>query len=74
MGEVQTVCGEVGNIKSENLQPTLINLYQKVNTKILAIVIYASDRAKFTQPLLYSYLGKKIYVKGMIKTYNDEPE
>lgn len=74
IGEVQTVCGQVGNIQIETLQPTLIKLYQQANTKNFTIVIYPSDRAKFTQPQLYSYLGKEICVTGMIKTYSNEPE
>ena len=74
VGEVQTVCGEVGNIQIETLQPTLIKLYQQANTKNFTIVINPSDRGKFTQPPLYSYLGKVICVTGMIKTYSNEPE
>ena len=74
VGEVQTVCGEVGNIQIETLQPILIKLYQQVNTKNFTILINPSDRGKFTQPPLYSYLGKVICVTGMIKTYSNEPE
>jgi DNA/RNA endonuclease YhcR with UshA esterase domain len=74
VGEVQTVCGEVGRIDIENLQPIFIKLYQQPNTRNFTIVIYPSDRSKFNDPPVYSYLGKKICVKGMIKTYKNEPE
>jgi hypothetical protein len=74
VGEVQTVCGEVGQIIIENLRPVLIKLYQQINTKNFTIVIYPSDKAKFTNPPLYSYLGKMICVKGMIQTYHNQPE
>ena len=74
LGEVQTVCGEVGNIQIETLQPTIIKLYQQANTKNFTIVINPSDGGKFDQPRLYSYLGKVICVTGMIKTYSNEPE
>jgi DNA/RNA endonuclease YhcR with UshA esterase domain len=74
VGEIQTVCGEVGRIKMENLMPILIQLYQQPNTRNFTIVIYPSDKAKFTNPPVYSLLGKKICVKGLIKTYINEPE
>jgi DNA/RNA endonuclease YhcR with UshA esterase domain len=74
VGEIQTVCGEVGKIKIEKLQPILINLYQQENTRNFTLVIYPSDKKKFTNPPIYSYLGKKICVKGLIKTYLNEPE
>jgi hypothetical protein len=81
VGEIQTVCGEVGKIKIEKLQPILINLYQLLinlyqqeNTRNFTLVIYPSDKKKFTNPPIYSYLGKKICVKGLIKTYLNEPE
>jgi len=74
VGEIQTVCGDVGNIKMENLQPVLINLYQQPGTRNFTVVIYPSDKAKFTNPPVYSLLGKRICVKGMIKTYANEPE
>jgi DNA/RNA endonuclease YhcR with UshA esterase domain len=74
VGEIQTVCGEVGKIKIEKLQPILINLYQQENARNFTLVIYPSDKKKFTNPPIYSYLGKKICVKGLIKTYLNEPE
>lgn len=74
VGEVQTVCGEVGRIDIENLLPIFIKLYQQPNTRNFTIVIYPSDRAKFNNPPVTSYFGKKICVKGMIKTYINEPE
>ncbi len=74
IGEIQTVCGLVGRIEMEELQPVFIKLYQEKNTKNFTIVIYPSDKGKFTNPPLYSYLGKNICVKGMIKTYRAEPE
>jgi DNA/RNA endonuclease YhcR with UshA esterase domain len=74
VGEIQTVCGEVGRIKMEILQPVFMNLYQQENTRNFTVVIYPSDRVKFSNAQISSYLGKKICVKGLIQTYANEPE
>jgi DNA/RNA endonuclease YhcR with UshA esterase domain len=74
VGEMVTVCGEVGRIENEKLQPIFIKLYQQLNTRNFTIVIYPSDRPKFDNPPVHSYFGKNICVKGMIKTYHNEPE
>jgi hypothetical protein len=74
VGEIKTVCGKVINIRMERYQPIFIYLDQQLPDNVFTIVVYRSDRGKFNQPPLYSYLGKRICVTGVIHTYRTKPE
>ena len=77
IGEMQTVCGMVASSKfasQSKKQPTFINLDQPYPNQIFTIVIWGSDRSKFPEPPEDLYMGKKVCVKGMIKSYKGKPE
>jgi hypothetical protein len=53
IGEVQTVCGMVASSKfasQSKKQPTFINLDKAYPNQIFTIVIWGSDRGKFSEP------------------------
>ena len=77
IGEVQTVCDIVASSKlssQSKKQPTFINLDQPFPNQIFTIVIWGTDRSKFPEPPEDYYMGKKICVKGMIKSFRGKPE
>jgi hypothetical protein len=53
--------------------PTFLDLDSAYPNQKMTVVIWGSDRAKFTQPESF-YLQKTIHVSGWITHYRDKPE
>ncbi len=74
---VQTVCGKVASSKYASTSkgsPTFLNLNNPYPNHIFVIVIWGSDRNKFSfNPETY-YKEKNICVTGKIKSYKGIPE
>jgi len=76
IGENATVCGTVyGGYYGKKLrgQPTFINLDGSYPNQAFTIVIWGSDRYKFSIPEV-RYTNKKICVDGIIDSYKGKPQ
>ncbi len=79
VGEVLTVCGTVASAEYATeikRHPTFLYLDQPLPNQTLTIVIWGSDRAKFSQPPESFYQGKTVCVKGRIRirSFRSKPE
>jgi hypothetical protein len=77
IGKTQTVCGTVASTYYSNRgkgQPTFLNLNKPYPNQIFTIVIWGSDRPKFSQPPETMYKNTKVCVTGKITTYKNKPE
>ncbi len=78
IGERTTVYGPVIGTRyasTSSGQPTFLNIgrdYPQPNR--FTVVIWGENRANFPQPPESYYLGKTIYVTGLITEYNGVPE
>jgi hypothetical protein len=77
IGQQATVCGNVASVhfssKSKG-QPTFINLNRPYPHQIFTILIWGSDRSKFSSTPEKYYNNKKICVSGTIQQYKGMPE
>jgi DNA/RNA endonuclease YhcR with UshA esterase domain len=76
VGENATVCGQVAGshyAARSRGNPTFINLDRAYPNQIFTIVIWGSDRPKFSDPE-EMYSGKHISVTGTITLYRGEAE
>ncbi len=77
IGEKKTVCGIVASatyaIRTKG-QPTFLNLDQPHPNQIFTVVIWGSDRKKFSNPPEGYYKGKNICVTGKIKSFKGKTE
>jgi DNA/RNA endonuclease YhcR with UshA esterase domain len=77
VGQTKTVCGVVASTfysyRSRG-HPTFLNLNKPHQNQILTIVIWGSDRGKFTNPPERFFKGKRVCVTGLIETYGGKPE
>jgi len=77
IGEEATVCGTVASTKyatRSNKQPTFLNLNRPFPNHIFTVLIWGSDRSKFSNPPEVYYNNKKICVSGKIIQYKGTPE
>lgn len=73
VGKKVTVCSEVYEVKSTD-KITFINLGKAYPNSPLTIVIFAKDRASFSETPEKLYGNKPICVTGIIKEYKDKAE
>ena len=76
IGESATVCGIVSGghyARSSKGQPTFINLDGAYPNQIFTIVIWGSDRHKFSSPER-RYNDKRICATGTIDSYRGTPQ
>jgi len=77
LGQTKTVCGKVAStkyaIKSRG-QPTFLNLDKPYPNHIFIVLIWGSNRHKFSNPPEVYYREKSICVTGMIQNYKGIPE
>jgi DNA/RNA endonuclease YhcR with UshA esterase domain len=77
VGEVQTVRGVVVSATyaaRAKGQPTFLNLDKPFPNEIFTVVIWGSDRGRFTAPPEDSFKGKTVRVTGKITEYRGTPE
>lgn len=77
IGEVQTVRGVVVSARyaaRSRGRPTFLNLDQPYPDTIFTVVIWGSDRAKFSPPPEEAFDGKTVHVTGKITEYRGKPE
>jgi len=76
VGEVQTVCGKVVSTRhaaTSKGEPTFLNLDEPYPKQVFTIIIWGSNRAKFTDPEK-KYRDSQICVTGKITSYRGTPE
>ena len=77
VGEVQTVHGVVASAtyaSGTKGQPTFLNLDKPYPETIFTVVIWGSDRGKFTTPPEKAFSGLTVRVTGEITAYRGTPE
>jgi len=78
VGERTAVYGTVVSTKyasESNGKPTFLNMcYAYPDPNRFTVVIWGENRGKFSQPPEDYYLGKTIYVSGLIVLYDGVPE
>jgi hypothetical protein len=77
IGEVKTVCGNVSSATYLPLnrgQPTYLTLGISYSKEICKVVIWGSDRSKFSEPPDRLYRDKRIRVRGKLKKYRGHPQ
>ena len=76
-GEEVSVCGTVASAtyaSSSKGQPTFLDLDQPYPDQIFTVVIWGSDRERFSEPPQIMYHGKDICVTGLVELYRGKPE
>lgn len=77
IGEKKTVCGMVATatyaVRTKG-QPTFLNLDQPYPNQIFTVVIWGSDRKKFSNPPEGYYKRRNICVTGKIKSFKGKTE
>ena len=76
IGETATVCGKVVSAHyaaSSRSRPTFLNLDEPYPRQVFTIVIWGSDRAKFSKPE-ETYQGKYACATGKITEYRGVPQ
>jgi hypothetical protein len=76
VGENATVCGVAASVHtatSSKGSPTFINLDKAYPNQVFTILIWGSDRGKFT-PAPSSWEGKKVCATGVITMYRGSAE
>ncbi len=76
IGDRGTVCGKVVSThyaKSTKGEPTFLNLDEPYPKQVFTILIWGSDREKFSKPEL-EYKGLTVCVTGKITSYRGTPE
>lgn len=77
IGKIATVCGIVASAKYSSRSrgaPTFLNLDKAYPNQIFTALIWGKNRNKFKQAPEQTYDGKKICVKGNVKSYRGVPE
>ena len=77
IGEKKTVCGMVASTTYASRtkgQPTFLNLDEPYPNQIFTVVIWGSNRKRFSDPPERLYRGKNICATGTIKSYRGKPE
>ena len=77
VGKVKTVCGAVASTNYASRSrggPTFINLDKPYPNQVFTVLIWRSDREKFSKPPEIMYKGKKICVSGKIIVYKGVAE
>lgn len=77
LGENRTVCGFVASAtfaSQSRGQPTLLNLDKPYPGHIFTIVIWGSDRPRFTVAPERALRDKRVCVTGLITEYRGKPQ
>jgi len=77
IGEYQVVKGYVASThyaKNSNGKPTFLNVGNPYPNQDFTIVIWGSDRSKFSQAPEYYYNHKTVLVEGVISQYRGVPQ
>ena len=77
IGETATVCGVVASAtyaRQSRGQPTFINLDRAYPNQIFTILIWGSDRGRFSAPPEVHYANAHICVTGPITAFRGMPE
>ena len=76
LGEKATVCGTVASthyaVRTKG-SPTFLNLDEPYPKQVFTILIWGSDREKFSNPET-KFSNKRVCVTGLIKEYRGVPE
>jgi micrococcal nuclease len=76
VGKSATVCGKVASTAYAIQvagRPTFLNLERPYPNQLFTVVIWGSERSKFSPPPEKAYDGKKICVSGVVRVFRDEP-
>jgi hypothetical protein len=76
VGKSATVCGKVASTAYAIQvvgRPTFLNLERPYPNQPFTVVIWGSERSKFSPPPEKAYDGKKICVSGIVGRFRDEP-
>jgi len=77
IGQIKSVCGKVASTKyaeSSRGKPTFLNLDKPYPNHIFIVLIWGSNRQKFSNPPEIYYRNKSICTTGMIQEYKGIPE
>lgn len=77
IGQIKIVCGKVASTKYANKsrgKPTFLNLDKPYPNHIFIVLIWGSNRHKFSNPPEVFYRDKSICVSGLIENYKGIPE
>ena len=77
IGQRKTVCGIVASVKYSRYsrgQPTFINIDKPYPNQIFTLVIWGSDRIKFSNIESVFVQGRRVCATGLIKSYHGKPE
>lgn len=76
VGELETVCGNVASTHFASAtkgQPTFLNLDGPYPKEVFTVLIWGSDRSKFSSPEK-EFKDAKVCVTGKIQSYRGTPE
>ena len=77
VGETNTVCGLVASarfLESAKGKPTFLNFDRPFPDHTFVVVIFETDRAKFSNPPEVVFDGKRVCVTGRIVDFGGKPE
>ncbi|MEM3265842.1 MAG: DNA-binding protein [Thermoplasmata archaeon] len=77
IGQRKTVCGVIASVKYLRYsrgQPTFVNIDKPYPNQIFTLIVWGSDRMKFSNIDSIFTQGKKICATGLIKSYHGKPE
>jgi hypothetical protein len=76
VGKSATVCGKVASTAYAIQvvgRSTFLNLERPYPDQPFTVVIWGSERSRFSPPPEKAYDGKKICVSGIVRVFRDEP-
>lgn len=77
VGQTATVCGRVASaryVARVRGEPTFLNLGRAYPNELFTVLIWGSDRAKFSTPPDREFAGADVCVTGRIESYRGVPE
>jgi micrococcal nuclease len=77
IGKTKTVCGIVASsLHDEKLsgKPTFLNLNRPFPDQIFTVLIWGTDRPKFSEPPEKMFQGKRVCVTGVITVHDRTPQ
>lgn len=77
IGQIKTVCGKVASTKyakKSRGKPTFLNIDKPYPNHIFTVLIWGSNRNKFSNPPEVYFKEKSICVTGLIENYKGIPE
>jgi hypothetical protein len=76
VGKDATVCGKVASAAYAIQvvgRPTFLNLERPYPNQPFTVVIWGTERSRFSPPPEKAYDGKRICVSGTVRVFQDEP-